>query len=202
VLTDIDDVSIINGQYDVNNDGLINAADDATFGGVQIIGGMVNVNDTGGSAGVIDQADNGTFDGRDILAGMVNLAQAGTATQSSNIDGVRFASMANDGNPSGLPSNVAIAHTGGSSTTEYWEVDLGSVQSIGEVTVFNRDGGFTGRLTNVFVLVSDEPFPADTNITNDVTAVRNIADFEFQISEASLAINLDPVINVGGVFRQ
>jgi len=191
----LDAYDIINGMFDINDDGRITAADDGLVDAVAVIDGNLDIDGNG----VVNELDNGFIDSNNVVAGMINLAVDSVATQSSNFDAVRVASVANDGNPSGLPFNSALAVTGGSSTTEFWEIDLGSQQSIGEITIFNRDDGFQGRLTNVFVLVSDTPFPSDTNTTNDVSAARANADFEFQISEASLGTNPDPVVDAGGI---
>ncbi len=191
----LDAYDIVNGMVDINNDGRSTGADDGLVNGIAVIDGNFDID----GSGIIDEDDNGVIANNNVLAGMINLAQTGVASQSSNIDAVRLASVANDGNPSGLPATSALAVTNQTSTTEYWQLDLGSVQSIGEITIFNRDDGFQGRLTNVFVLVSDTPFPADTNVTNDVAAARANADFEFQISEASLATNPDPVVDAGGI---
>ncbi len=191
----IENYNIYNGMLDLNGDGAANAGDDGLVEGIAVIDGSFDINGDGS----ITEADNGSVGGFNVLAGMINLAQTGTATQSSNLDPVRLAPNAIDGNPSGTPANTVLAVSNQTSTTEFWEVDLGSVQSIGDIKIFNRDDGFFGRLTNVFVLISDTPFPSDTATTNDVAAARANADFEFQISEASVAANRDPEISVPGV---
>ncbi|MFT6033327.1 MAG: protocatechuate 3,4-dioxygenase beta subunit, partial [Arenicella sp.] len=192
---DINGYDVVDGMLDVNGDSRISAADDGVVAGVTIIDGMFDID----LNGTINEADSGVVGPFNILEGVVNLAQAGVATQSSNFDAVRLASVAVDGNPSGSPVGTALATTGKTSQFEFWEVDLGSVQLLSEVTIFNRDDGFQGRLSNVFVLVADTAFPSDTHQTNDLSAARAVADFEFQITEASLGVTADPVVSIGGV---
>ena len=85
-----------------------------------------------------------------------NLALGKTATQSSTyLSGV--ASRGVDGNTDGNWANNSVTHTN-NEYQPWWQVDLGSVQQIGTVKVWNRTDCCGERLSNFFVLVSDAPF--------------------------------------------
>jgi uncharacterized repeat protein (TIGR01451 family) len=102
-----------------------------------------------------------------------NLAQGRLATQSSQDSGLPAEpSRAVDGNIDGVYNDKSVAHTGAGSlpAASFWQVDLGGKQWIGAVQLWNRtDSGYTDRLKDFYVLVSEQPFPA----TNDVNALRN-----------------------------
>ena len=102
-----------------------------------------------------------------------NLAPGRSATQSSQDSGLPAEpSRAVDGNIDGVYNDKSVAHTGAGSlpATSFWQVDLGGKKWIGAVQLWNRtDSGYTDRLKDFYVLVSDQPFPA----TNDVNALRN-----------------------------
>jgi hypothetical protein len=95
-------------------------------------------------------------------AGPVHLAQGKPATQSSDPFGAP-ASRAADGNTAGNWSDGSLSHTG-LDNQAWWQVDLGGVQSIGVVRVWNRADCCGSRLSNFYVLVSDTPF-ASTDLT-------------------------------------
>jgi RHS repeat-associated protein len=92
----------------------------------------------------------------------INLAQGKAATQSSELGGAP-ASRAVDGNTSGNWANSSVTHTN-YNTQAWWEVDLGSVQSIQSIKVWNRTDCCGDRLANFYVFVSDVPFTS-TNLT-------------------------------------
>lgn len=96
-----------------------------------------------------------------------NLALAMPATQSSTFTtggGPAVASRANDGNTSSIFYEFSVSHTN-NTAQPWWQVDLGSVQPIGEVVLWNRtDGTYGERLTNFNLLISEDgvnfsPFP-------------------------------------------
>jgi F5/8 type C domain-containing protein len=95
-----------------------------------------------------------------------NLALNKTATQSSTNFSAP-ASRAVDGNTDGNFSNGSVTHTQVENQA-WWHVDLGSVQSIGRIDVFNRTDCCGSALTNFYVFVSDVPFTS-----TDVTATQN-----------------------------
>ena len=96
-----------------------------------------------------------------------NFAFGKTATQSSTgWDGV--ASRAVDGNSSGVWANGSVTHTN-SDLNAWWQVDLGQVQSLTVVNLWNRVE-FPERLSNFYLFVSDSPFSS-----TDLTATQNQA---------------------------
>jgi hypothetical protein len=86
----------------------------------------------------------------------VNLAQGKPATQSSDLYG-GVASRAADGNTSGVWNNNSVTHTN-NNPQPWWQVDLGAVQQLDSVRVWNRTDCCSNRLSNFYVLVSDTPF--------------------------------------------
>ncbi|HYN84655.1 MAG TPA: PQQ-dependent sugar dehydrogenase [Pyrinomonadaceae bacterium] len=97
--------------------------------------------------------------------GTLNLAVGKTATQSSTAFGAE-ASRAVDGNASGnwFADNSVSSTSNG--PREWWEVDLGEVQALSEVRIWNRTDCCSERLSNFYVLVSDTPF-----VSGDLDAV-------------------------------
>ena len=71
-----------------------------------------------------------------------------------------------DGNTSGNWGDNSVSIT----TFEHqpwWQVDLGSVQQIGEIRLWNRTDCCGVRLSNFYVLVSDNPF-SSTDLTTTI----------------------------------
>ena len=89
-------------------------------------------------------------------ASLVNLALGKYAYQSST-DYSGSASRAIDGNTNGVYSNNSVTHTK-SQCNAYWELDLGEVNQIEYVNLWNRTDCCTDRLSDFYVLVSDNPF--------------------------------------------
>jgi hypothetical protein len=92
-----------------------------------------------------------------------NLALGKPATQSSTL--YTTAAAAVDGNRDGNFANASVTHT--SNTFQpWWQVDLGSSQSLNTVSLWNRTDCCGDRLSNFYVLVSDQPFVStDLNTT-------------------------------------
>ena len=85
-----------------------------------------------------------------------NLAQGKKADQSSiAYDGL--AQYAVDGNTDGTYWNRSCSHTG-NDPQAWWEVDLGEVDSIQNITIWNRTDSCVERLSKFYVLVSNTPF--------------------------------------------
>jgi hypothetical protein len=105
-----------------------------------------------------------------VLANASNLAFNKTATQSStNWDAP--ASRAVDGNTDGDFSHNSVTHTQVENQA-WWQVDLGSVESIGNISVWNRTDCCSSALTNFYVFVSDVPFTsADLTTTQNQAGV-------------------------------
>src|ERR1051325_8434047 len=99
------------------------------------------------------------------LAAGTNLALGKSATQSSDPFGAP-ASRAVDGNTNGNWANNSVTHTD-YNYEGWWQVDLGSVQSISSIKLSNRTDCCAERLSNFYVLISDEPFNF-TDLTNTI----------------------------------
>ncbi len=91
---------------------------------------------------------------------VVNLALNKVATQSStSYDG--DASRAVDGNTDGTYANESVTHTT-PGVQPWWQVDLGSVEFISHINIYNRtDNCCAGRLSDFYVMISDAPFDSD-----------------------------------------
>lgn len=105
-----------------------------------------------------------------------NKALTGTASMSS---GEAFrGDYLNDGI---VDDNNLLAYTGSGSLHEWMQIDLAENNQISEVIIWNRTNCCSNRLNNAYVLVSDTPFPNDTDLT---TALAN-ATFTYQIGDVS-----------------
>ncbi|MEM6964782.1 MAG: discoidin domain-containing protein, partial [Bacteroidota bacterium] len=104
---------------------------------------------------VLDEADNCTNCLMTISG--VNLALGGTATQSSTgFSGV--ASRAIDGNTNGNYSGGnSVTHTNNEANA-WWELDMGAVEYVGMLELWNRTDCCSGRLSDFYIFISDVPF--------------------------------------------
>ncbi|SHJ83212.1 Ig-like domain-containing protein, partial [Pseudozobellia thermophila] len=92
-----------------------------------------------------------------------NIAIGGTSTQSSTY-GDGLASLAINGSTVGSSPN---SNSSGSANLQHtleeespwWQVDLGSLYTLGNLKIHNRSNGFESRLNFFYVLVSPTPFP-------------------------------------------
>jgi Bacterial Ig-like domain/Carboxypeptidase regulatory-like domain/F5/8 type C domain len=89
----------------------------------------------------------------------VNVARGKEATQVANYTDEHHAARAVDGILEGDPHFAAIT---ASQATPYWTVDLGSVQPIEDIVVWNQTNASANRLSNYRVYVSDVPFTSTT----------------------------------------
>ena len=105
-----------------------------------------------------------------------NIALNKVATQSS-IGWNGAASRAVDGNTNGVYNVGSVTHTqrGDVTTPAWWEVDLGEVNHISAIKLWNRTNCCTSRLSNVHVFVSDVPF-ADTTLSSSQNQ-EGVSDF-------------------------
>lgn len=85
-----------------------------------------------------------------------NLARGKTATQST-MEAGGVPSRAVDGNTSGNWGGGSVTHTQ-FQPESWWQVDLGAVEDVDEIAVWNRTDCCADRLTNFYVFVSDTPF--------------------------------------------
>jgi hypothetical protein len=90
-------------------------------------------------------------------APLTNVALNKTATQSSTFDPSVPAGRAVDGNTSGTHASGTISHTN-LDAQAWWQVDLGSVQSINRIKVWNHADCCTSTTSAFYVLMSDVPF--------------------------------------------
>ncbi len=83
-----------------------------------------------------------------------NLALGGVASQSTNYSATQgLPVLAIDGNTSGTWSNGSCTHTNGTSTNNWWEVDLGGSHPIGPILLYHRTDCCHTRLSNFRVSV-------------------------------------------------
>lgn len=87
--------------------------------------------------------------------GSSNVALGRPATQSTTL--FTSAAAAVDGNTDGHFPNASTTHTD-NTFQPWWQVDLGSVQNLGSIKLWNRTDCCADRLSNFYVLVSDTPF--------------------------------------------
>lgn len=91
-----------------------------------------------------------------VYSGEINLALGKTATQSSTGYG-GDPQRAVDGKTDGNYFANSVTHTN-NGPQEWWQIDLGSVQEIDKIRVWNRTDCCRERLSKFYVLVSEQPF--------------------------------------------
>ena len=67
-------VDVIDGLLDINNDGMIDAADDGTYLGLTIIDGLIDINRDGN----VDAADDGQVNGITVIDGQLDVNNSGS----------------------------------------------------------------------------------------------------------------------------
>lgn len=103
--------------------------------------------------------------GKTTLVGpLTNVAVGGAAAQSSTYLANTGAPLAVDGNTNGLWGGGSLTHTN-ADYQAWWQVDLGATYAIDTVNVWNRADCCADRLSNFYVLVSEQPF-ASNNLTS------------------------------------
>lgn len=92
----------------------------------------------------------------EVFSGETNVAPKGKASQSSTDFGGP-AKYGNDGNTDGDFTKKSVTHTA-SEMDPWWEVDLGSSQSVGEIKIWNRNDveSVRDRLNHWRVILFDE----------------------------------------------
>lgn len=128
----------------------------------------------------LDDDNDGILDTIECPLNDINLALAGTATLSSTYPG-GDASKAIDGNTNSNWFEGSVAHSGGSTNTDWLTIDLGSSQLIDEIHIWNRTDCCSDRLSNAYVMVSNMPFPTNTNISQSLSN----STFTFQLENTS-----------------
>jgi RHS repeat-associated protein len=98
-----------------------------------------------------------------VTASAVDLALGKTPTQSSTFY-IMYASLAVDGNTNGDFWGGMTSATADYGYQDWWQVDLGSSQSIGSIQVWPRTDCCPEHTANFYVLVSDNAFTS-TDLT-------------------------------------
>ncbi|MFT7224166.1 MAG: hypothetical protein ACI82Z_001719 [Cellvibrionaceae bacterium] len=70
--------------------------------------------------------------------------------------GAGDAKRAIDGNTDGKWGSNSITHTSGFTNHEWWQGDLGESRDIGRIVLYNRTDCCAERLSNFYILISDE----------------------------------------------
>jgi hypothetical protein len=86
--------------------------------------------------------------------------------------------------------NVATGTHTNSDANAWWQVDLGSSQPIENISLFNRTDCCPDRLTNFYVLVSDDPFTS-TNLATTIAQAGVSAYHYFNQSPAQSTITIN-----------
>ncbi|MGW8952230.1 galactose-binding domain-containing protein [Streptomyces sp. NPDC055709] len=110
-------------------------------------------------------------------SGTVHLAQGQPATQSTTAYG-GAAGRAVDGNTDGVWANGSVTHTS-EQAQPWWQVDLGEGAAVDTIEIWNRSDCCASRLTDYYVVVSDNPFTtgtlSDVLVQPGVTSYRQTA---------------------------
>ena len=122
---------------------------------------------------------------------VTNFALEGTVSMSSTLFGIN---KLNDGVIN--DENNDLAHTNDSSPNEWIEIDLGTIQEIESIVIWNRTNCCGSRLNNAYVFVADSPFPTGT----DVNASLANADFTYQIGDVAITSVVGMDVNVSGRY--
>ncbi len=109
---------------------------------------------------------------------LANLALGRSTSQSSTQPSSNDYDSENavDGNLNGDAAGKSLARTE-SEAEAWWEVDLGAVNAIDTISLFNRTDCCANRLSNFHVFVSDVPFTSQS--VNGTQAQAGVSDFAF-----------------------
>lgn len=106
-----------------------------------------------------------------VYAQVRNIARGGLATHSSSYMTNVTADKAIDGNTDGTWGGNSLTHTN-YDYQAWWQVNVGFTAQINQIKIWNRTDCCPDRLSNYYVLVSDEPFTsADLNTTRSQPGV-------------------------------
>ncbi|WP_205303892.1 galactose-binding domain-containing protein, partial [Nonomuraea montanisoli] len=104
------------------------------------------------------------------------VTQSSTYTSSSVLYSGANAGRANDGNTNGDFLYGSVSHTSETplDTNPWWQVDLGSSESVSAIKLWNRTDCCSSRLRDFYVFASDTPFTSnDPNVTKTQSGVWN-----------------------------
>ncbi len=123
-----------------------------------------------------------------MSAAPVNLALGKATSQSSELIG-GVPGRAVDGNTNGDWEVGSVTHTD-TQPQPWWQVDLGAVQQISSIQIWNRTDCCAERLANFTVFVSDQPFRyTDLNATLKQTGVSSYHTAAVANQSLSLRVN-------------
>ncbi|MCF8239030.1 MAG: discoidin domain-containing protein [Saprospiraceae bacterium] len=119
---------------------------------------------------------------------LVNIAFNQPAVQSTTAnDGEAMRAV--DGVTDGLWGNGSVTHTE-NTLQPWWEVDLGSVQEIGGISLWNRTDCCKNRLNNYYLFISDDPFTSDDPVvTQGQAGVFSVLESSFPDPDHTVIIN-------------
>ncbi len=146
--------------------------------------GVCDVEDTcNGGDDAKDEDDDGIPDFCDPCnnKSINNTAIDGTASMSSTLNNLE-ARRINDG----VINDFILAHTLNTTSNEWMDIDIGAVDDIHKIVIWNRTTCCQFRLDNVYVMVSKSMFPQNT----DLSAALANAEFIYQVGDASLIDSL------------
>lgn len=147
----------------------------------------------------LDSDNDGILNVNEFNAvGTVNLALTGAASQSSTASG-GAASRAIDGNTDGVYNNNSVTHTSNVLPTEFWDLDLNQTEPIAQVVFNNRTDCCSSRISNVYLLVANTPFPINASDLNGSLANADFI-YQFATNEAAATITI-PVRTIGRYIR-
>ena len=128
-----------------------------------------------------------------------NLAEGKTATQSSIYGTAQLAFLAVDGNTGGGFTQCAAV---GYQYQPYLEVDLGSVQSLDHLTIWNNTDGNGYHLNGFHVLVSDVPFtaPGTSGTLAASQAQTGVTDIVPAVTVTNSTVSIDVPVNRTGRY--
>ncbi len=129
-------------------------------------------------------------------ASRVNVALGKSTSQSSTLNNTYnpISDRAVDGNLSGNFTDGTVTQTNADNQA-WWQVDLGAVQPIETVEIWNRTDCCSSRLNNFWLFVSDLPFSS-----TDVTTTRNQPGVSSYVYPATAGRNTNFLINRTGRY--
>jgi len=125
-----------------------------------------------------------------------NIALSGTAS-SISVRSNGVPTRINDNDTNGRWSGGSIAHTAGSTSNDWIDLDLESLNEINNIVLWNRiDQCCSARLSNSYLLVSTTPFPNNSNLTQSLAN----AEFTYQIGNSTGTDSFDIPVQISGRY--
>jgi len=114
-----------------------------------------------------------------------NAALSGVASMSSTLTG-SSASRLNNGIINN--NNSQLAQTTGNTSNDWVQIDLGSNKYISAIAVHNRTSCCSDRINNAYVLVSNTPFPSNTNLNQSLSNANVIKQFRTETGRSVIGM--------------